>query len=247
MQIVAEPSLILGATTVWSMPGPLTGGMSDFRSTHPIRGLTFTSEERSLPLIFTHQADSWLRRMAAGVVLSAVLGMAGLYYYGPPEYTRVGYAPTQPVPFSHEQHAGRLGMSCLYCHTGVEDSSVAKIPPTQTCMNCHQAIKSDSPQLEAVRVSWTSGDPGSLGAGPPDAGLRLLQPFRPCEARGRLRQLSRQGQRDAGRRAREAAQHGLVPGLPPASRRASQAARGGDQLRLATARGPVSARLSACS
>jgi hypothetical protein len=85
--------------------------------------------------------------------------VAGLYYYGPPEYTRVGYAPVQPVAFSHEQHAGQLGMSCLYCHTGVEDSPVAKIPSTQTCMNCHQLIKSDSAQLEAVRISWSSGKP----------------------------------------------------------------------------------------
>jgi hypothetical protein len=50
-------------------------------------------------------------------------------------------------------------MSCLYCHTGVEESSAAKIPSTQTCMNCHQTIKADSPLLEAVRVSWSSGKP----------------------------------------------------------------------------------------
>ena len=122
-----------------------------------------------MSLIFTQRADVWLGRVVVGMILSTVLALAGLYYYGPPEYTRVGYAPIQPVPFSHEQHAGQLGMSCLYCHTGVEESSVAKIPPTQTCMNCHQAIKADSPQLAAVRVSWSSGEPDSLGAGSPDA------------------------------------------------------------------------------
>ena len=112
-----------------------------------------------MPLVFSRQADLRLRRLVVGVVLLAALGVAGLYYYGPPEYTRVGYAPKQPVPFSHEQHAGRLGMSCLYCHTGVEESSVAKIPPTQTCMNCHQTIKPDSPQLAVVRASFASGKP----------------------------------------------------------------------------------------
>ncbi len=112
-----------------------------------------------MPLVFTHEADRRLRRLVIGVVLSAALGLAGLYYYGPPEYTRVGYAPKQPVPFSHEQHTGRLGISCLYCHTGVEESSVAKIPPTQTCMNCHQTIKPDSPQLAVVRESFASGKP----------------------------------------------------------------------------------------
>jgi hypothetical protein len=94
-----------------------------------------------------------------GAILLAVLGVAGLYYYAPPEYTRVGYAPTQPVPFSHALHAGRLELSCLYCHANVEESPCAKIPPTQACMNCHQAIKPDSPDLAAVRSSWSRGDP----------------------------------------------------------------------------------------
>jgi hypothetical protein len=87
------------------------------------------------------------------------LGIAGLYYYAPPEYTRVGYAPKQPVAFSHEQHAGRLGMSCLYCHGNAEKSAHAGIPSTQICMNCHQAIKPDSPLLKEVRASWSSGKP----------------------------------------------------------------------------------------
>jgi hypothetical protein len=112
-----------------------------------------------LSRIFTQRADLWLGRAVVGMILSTVLLLAGLYYFGPPEYTRVGYAPSQPVTFSHEQHAGRLKMSCLYCHSGVEESSVAKIPPTQTCMNCHQAIKADSPQLAVVRASWSSGVP----------------------------------------------------------------------------------------
>lgn len=112
-----------------------------------------------MPLVFTQRADAWLRRIGVGAFASVVLGVAGLYYYAPPEYTRVGYAPTQPVPYSHELHAGRLGLSCLYCHTGAEESSVAKIPPTQVCMNCHQAIKADSPLLDAVRMSWQGGGP----------------------------------------------------------------------------------------
>jgi hypothetical protein len=110
-------------------------------------------------LVFTPRADAWLARVLVGTGLMAVLAVAGLYYYGPPEYTRVGYAPAQPVAYSHELHVGRLGLSCLYCHTGVEDTPHARIPATQTCMNCHQAIKPDSPKLEALRVSWASGDP----------------------------------------------------------------------------------------
>ncbi len=112
-----------------------------------------------MPLTFSRSFDFWFRRAAIGALAAAVLAMVGLYYYAPQDYTRVGYAPTQPVPFSHAQHAGQLGLSCLYCHTGVEESSVAKIPSTQTCMNCHQAIKADSPKLELVKASFETGKP----------------------------------------------------------------------------------------
>jgi hypothetical protein len=123
------------------------------------RAVDLRNGEPSWPHVFTHRADVWLGRVLVGAVLTAGLALAGLYYYGPPEYTRVGYAPAQPVHFSHEQHAGRLGISCLYCHTGVEESSTAGIPPTQTCMACHQTIKPESPQLAVVRASWSSGEP----------------------------------------------------------------------------------------
>jgi hypothetical protein len=117
------------------------------------------AKDTSVPLIYTHRFDYWFRRSVAGLLLSAVLAVAAVYYYGPQQYTRVGYAPVQPVSFSHAQHAGQLGLSCLYCHTGVEESSVARIPSTQTCMNCHQAIKPDSPQVAILKASWESGKP----------------------------------------------------------------------------------------
>jgi hypothetical protein len=110
-------------------------------------------------LAFTRRFDIWFRRTMVGVLLAAVLGLVALYYYAPQQYTRVGYAPIQPVAFSHAQHAGQLKLSCLYCHTGVEESSVAKIPPSQTCMNCHQAIKADSPKIAAVKTSFETGKP----------------------------------------------------------------------------------------
>ena len=112
-----------------------------------------------MPLTFTHSFDFWFRRAMVGAFAAAILALVGLYYYGPQQYTRVGYAPVQPVPFSHAQHAGQLGLSCLYCHTGVEESSVAKIPSTQTCMNCHQTIKADSPKIALVKASFETGKP----------------------------------------------------------------------------------------
>ncbi len=91
-------------------------------------------------------------------------GLAPLYVvfivaYGfSPQTTDVGYAPQQPVPFSHKTHAGDLGMDCRYCHNTVEHAAHAAIPPTQTCMNCHAQIHKLSAKLEPLRKSWETGD-----------------------------------------------------------------------------------------
>src|ERR1700722_7861857 len=74
-----------------------------------------------------------------------------------PKYTRVGYAPVQPVPFSHALHAGQLGIDCRYCHSNVEKSGFANLPTSQTCMNCHNQVKTTSPLLEVVRQSYATG------------------------------------------------------------------------------------------
>jgi hypothetical protein len=111
-----------------------------------------------LALVFTKRADIILARLAVGGALVAVLGLAGTYYYAMPSYTRVGYAPTQPVPYSHAWHVGQLGMDCRYCHTNVEDSPHANVPATGTCMNCHSLVAAKSPLLAAVRSSWSDGD-----------------------------------------------------------------------------------------
>lgn len=76
-----------------------------------------------------------------------------------PYTTRQGVVLRQPVPFSHEHHVAGLGIDCRYCHTAVETSSFAGLPPTATCMNCHKMIWSDSPMLEPVRASLRSGRP----------------------------------------------------------------------------------------
>jgi hypothetical protein len=70
--------------------------------------------------------------------------------------TQAGVARDQPVPFSHQHHVGGMGLDCRYCHTSVERSAVAGIPPTKTCMNCHAQIWNDSPTLEPVRESFRS-------------------------------------------------------------------------------------------
>ncbi len=74
-----------------------------------------------------------------------------------PWVTRQGQRPDQPVPFSHLHHVQGLGLQCQYCHTSVEKSMYAGIPPTKTCMNCHSQIWTDAQLLEPVRQSWATG------------------------------------------------------------------------------------------
>ncbi|HZZ59080.1 MAG TPA: cytochrome c3 family protein [Opitutaceae bacterium] len=91
-------------------------------------------------------------------VLSGLI-TAGATYYMTPKYTRVGYSPIQPVPYSHAIHAGQLGIDCRYCHSNVETSGFANLPTAQTCMNCHDQVKANSPLLAVVRESYRTGRP----------------------------------------------------------------------------------------
>jgi cytochrome c7-like protein len=81
------------------------------------------------------------------------------------EFTRSSYNTQafvpreQPVQFSHKHHVGDEGIDCRYCHTSVETSAYAGLPPTKTCMNCHSQIFADSPYLEPVRESFRTGKP----------------------------------------------------------------------------------------
>jgi len=112
-----------------------------------------------LPQLFPR----WLNKLplfaaALGLFVPAA-AIAGIWYYGSPKFTDVGYRPIQPVPYSHKLHVGELGLDCRYCHASVEVSAVANIPPTQACMNCHQLVKRDSEVLAPVRDSAASGRP----------------------------------------------------------------------------------------
>lgn len=106
---------------------------------------------------------AWTNKIALGLV-AGVLILGGVlsfvvWYYFSPKNTDVGYQPHQPVPYSHKLHAGDYGIDCRYCHTGVEKSAHATVPPTQTCMNCHSQIKADSVRLTKVRESWATNNP----------------------------------------------------------------------------------------
>jgi hypothetical protein len=116
-----------------------------------------------LPVIFSRTLDFRVRQVAVGVVLAVGLFVFAWYYYALPSYTRVGYTPQQPVPFSHELHVGNLGLDCTYCHQAVFEGPHANVPAAQTCMNCHNPakanVKGTSPLLAPIRNSYDTGKP----------------------------------------------------------------------------------------
>jgi hypothetical protein len=107
-----------------------------------------------MPQVFSPSADTWLR---LGLVVGLATIVGGLLIAGGvvrSDYvTRVGVAPEQPVPFSHEHHVAGLGIDCRYCHTSAETAANAGFPPTHTCMSCHSQIWTGAPVLEPVRRS----------------------------------------------------------------------------------------------
>jgi hypothetical protein len=109
--------------------------------------------------IFHHSANA-TARMSLVIVICLVgfVAWAGYTIDRGSYETRQSEARDQPVPFSHAHHVASLGIDCRYCHTSVEDSSFANIPPTKTCINCHSQIWNTSPTLEPVRASFRTGD-----------------------------------------------------------------------------------------
>ena len=112
-----------------------------------------------MPQIFHPSMNTISRASIFGAVfiLAGVGGFIWLIFRS--SYTtQVGVVRPQPVEFSHEHHVSGLGIDCRYCHTSVETSSFAGIPPTATCMTCHSQIWVDSPKLEVVRASYRTGE-----------------------------------------------------------------------------------------
>lgn len=107
--------------------------------------------------VFPKWTNTLRMPLTIAAALAPVYLLALVYLLFAPGTTGVGYAPEQPVPYSHELHAGELGIDCRYCHTGVETGAAATLPPTQTCMNCHATVKTESEQLALVRESFETG------------------------------------------------------------------------------------------
>jgi hypothetical protein len=113
-----------------------------------------------MPQIFRRRSNSVARASILAVVLLLSVGGWALYaVWWSPYMTRVKVPIEQPVPFSHEHHYSGLGIDCRYCHTSVEKSSVAGVPPTYTCMTCHSQLYTDAPLLAPVRQSLITDTP----------------------------------------------------------------------------------------
>jgi hypothetical protein len=105
-----------------------------------------------------HRSTNTISRVSIFGAVFIVAGLLGLIdaVNRSPWVTDAHVAREQPIQFSHERHVAGNGIDCRYCHSSVEDSAFAGIPPTKTCMNCHAQIFSTSPFLEPVRQSFRS-------------------------------------------------------------------------------------------
>jgi hypothetical protein len=106
-----------------------------------------------------HPSTNTISRVS---IFGAVFIVAGLLWiaaqvHRSPWSTEAHVAKEQPIQFSHERHVGGNGIDCRYCHTSVEESGFAGIPPTKTCMNCHAELFAKSPFLQLVRDSFETG------------------------------------------------------------------------------------------
>src|SRR3954471_2312311 len=108
-----------------------------------------------------HRSANTISRVSIFGAVFAVAGLLVLFAQvnRSPWITDARVAREQPIQFSHERHVAGNGIDCRYCHTSVEDSAFAGIPPTKTCMNCHSQIFANSPYLAPVRASFTSNRP----------------------------------------------------------------------------------------
>jgi Cytochrome c7 and related cytochrome c len=108
-----------------------------------------------------HPSTNTISRVSIYGAAGMVAGLLWMLYAvdRSPYVTEEDVPREQPVPFSHAHHVGGIGLDCRYCHTAVEESPFAGIPPTQTCIHCHSQLFADSPTLEPVRESFRTDRP----------------------------------------------------------------------------------------
>lgn len=101
--------------------------------------------------------DHTLKIRVPLIIAVAVGSFIATYYLARAERDGVGYAPEQPIAFSHKLHAGTMGIDCQYCHTGVTSSRHATVPPASTCMNCHTVARKTRPEIIKLTRYYEEG------------------------------------------------------------------------------------------
>lgn len=113
-----------------------------------------------MPQVFPSSMNPISRMMILGIpFIVSSIGISLSAFYRSDYTTGRNEVVEQPIPFSHQHHVAELGIDCRYCHTGVETSAYAMIPPTKTCMNCHQQMWVGAELLEPVRASYNQDIP----------------------------------------------------------------------------------------
>ncbi len=94
------------------------------------------------------------------ITLVVILSSFALtFYISRAERDGIGYAPEQPIKFSHKLHAGTMQIDCKYCHNGTDKSRHAMVPPASTCMNCHTIARKDKPEIKKLTAYYEAGKP----------------------------------------------------------------------------------------
>ncbi len=106
-----------------------------------------------------HPYDRAFRLVLPVAAFAVLLTVVAVGWFTQPDRFARGYAPTQPIPYSHRLHAGTLKIPCLYCHVNAARSRVAGVPAVETCMNCHKVTKTDSPAIIELTKIYNSGKP----------------------------------------------------------------------------------------
>ena len=110
---------------------------------------------------FDRRVYATLAVLAGTGALGTAFGLFALW----PSHMEAGYAPEQPIAFSHLTHAGTLRIDCFYCHTEAEKGPHAAVPPVSVCMNCHEQVKPKDfrgqvkPGVASLLEHWTKREP----------------------------------------------------------------------------------------
>ena len=100
---------------------------------------------------------SLIQRLMTHLTLFAMLLLLANCEWGSIGYNK-GYAPKQPIPFSHKLHAGQYKMACVYCHTQVARANHSAIPSLNICMNCHMVVATDKEPIKLLQQKYFDGE-----------------------------------------------------------------------------------------